>query len=85
MRCWGPEANVGVRKETPANWGLKGRDADKRDEDGAFVVKTSVMVKDVFDAEGISKSPPPQVSRIAALDGKGLEGGRRQCHWRKSR
>ena len=24
MICWGPEAYVGVRDETPVNWGLEG-------------------------------------------------------------
>ena len=41
--CWGPEAYVGVRKETQANWGLEGRDADKHDKASAFVVNTSAV------------------------------------------
>jgi len=28
---------------TQANWGREGRDADRHDEDGAFVVKTSAV------------------------------------------
>lgn len=43
MRCWGPEADVGVRGESPANWEIEGHDADKHDEDGAFVVMTSAV------------------------------------------
>jgi hypothetical protein len=39
--CWGPETYVGVRNETPVNWGLKGCGADKQEEDGAFIVDTS--------------------------------------------
>ena len=43
MRCWGPKADVGVRKESPAIWELKGRDANKHDKDSAFVVMTSAV------------------------------------------
>ena len=84
MRCWGPEADVGVRKMTQANWGREGRDADRHDKDGAFVVKTSAWEKYAYDAEGINEFPP-RVSRIATLNGEGLVGGRRQCHRRKRR
>ena len=41
--CWGPEAYVGVRDETPVNWGLKGCVADNQDEGGTFVVDTSAV------------------------------------------
>ncbi len=39
--CWGPEAYVGVRDETPVNWGLEGCGAEKHDEGDTFVVNTS--------------------------------------------
>jgi hypothetical protein len=55
VRCWGPEADVAIRKVTQANWGLEGHDTDKHDEDDIFVMKTSA----VEDAEGINESPPP--------------------------
>ena len=41
--CWGPEAYVGVRDETPVNWGLEGCGADKHDEGGTFIVDTSAV------------------------------------------
>jgi hypothetical protein len=41
--CWGPDAYVGVRDETPVNWGLEGCGADKHDEGGTFVVDTSAV------------------------------------------
>jgi hypothetical protein len=50
--CWGPEAYVGVRNETPVNWGLEGCGANKQDEGSTFVVDI---------AEGIIESPPEQV------------------------
>ena len=43
MRCWGPEADVAIRKVTQVNWGLEGRDADKHNEDDIFVMKTSAV------------------------------------------
>ena len=41
--CWWPEAYVGVRDETPVNWGLEGCGTDKQDEGGTFVVDTSAV------------------------------------------
>ena len=43
VRCWGPKAYVGVREETPVNWGLEGCDANKHDKDSTFVVETSAV------------------------------------------
>ncbi len=41
--CWWPESYVGVRDETPVNWGLEGCGAAKHDEGGTFVVDTSAV------------------------------------------
>ncbi len=41
--CWGPNAYVGVRDETPVNWGLEGCGTDKHNEGGTFVVDTSTV------------------------------------------
>ena len=55
MICWGPEAYVGVRDETPVNWGLKGCGADKHDEGRTWWKNDAIVEEAIIESPPLSK------------------------------